>query len=80
MTVVNGHLRVDASELGPAVQKLLDLLDERKLPISISRDGKPLAEVIPSPVLAAPDPKLRVTLRVSPDQITLPEDWSEAVG
>lgn len=78
MTVTNGQVQVEAAELGPAMEKLLDLLAERKLPIWISRDGQRLAEVLPAGDLAPVDPQLQVKFNVSSSNLTTPDDWREA--
>ena len=78
MTLVNGQVQVDAAELGPAVEKLLDLLAERRAPIWISRDGQPLAEVLPAGELALVSPQLQVKFNVSPSSLTTTDDWREA--
>lgn len=78
MTVINGQIQIDADELGPAVGKLLDLLMEQKLPIQISRDGRPLAEVLPTGALPPVDPQLQVTFNVPPSGLTTADDWRGA--
>jgi hypothetical protein len=78
MTVVNGQIRIEAGELGPAVEKLLDLLMEKQQPIFIARNGRPVAEVFPTGELPAPDPRLQVRLNANPSELTSPDDWREA--
>lgn len=60
------------------MQMLLNILQERNLPICISKDGKPVAEVVSLAALPTPDPKLRVRFNVRPDELTTAEDWREA--
>lgn len=80
MTVVNGQIRIEAGELGPAIEKLLDLLMEKQQPICIARNGRPVAEILPTSELPAPDPRLQVRLNVSPSELTSPEDWPFSPG